>query len=118
MTFNITDANEYLRYHNEAHKWDELDEERKESLLHVAETFINTLDLRRDVKDKLIYKHAIYEQAFHLLTFDEERFKLQREGVVSYKFDDMNFQMQQQLISPIAQSFLRRFIYKRLGEIV
>src|SRR5690625_4316892 len=116
--FNIDDANEYLQYHNESHKWDELEDDKKESLLFVAESFINTMDLRADVKDQLVYQHAIYEQALHLLVFDKERSKLQREGVVSYKFDDMNFTMEQSIISPVANQLLRKYIYKQLGVIV
>lgn len=116
---NLNEANKYLMFHQESETWLYLSDEKKVGLLEQAEAYINnTYDLREGTHDSLNYLHAVCEQAIHLLVFDKERLNLQREGVTSYKFDDMNFQMKNSFISPIAYSFLSKHIYKKLGEII
>jgi hypothetical protein len=62
--------------------------------------------------------NAVCEQAIHMLQFDQERMKLQREGVNQYNVDDLSFKMSYSLISPIAKAFLKPIIYKKVGNIV
>lgn len=116
---NLNDADIYLNRHKNSDAWNKLSEEEKLNSLQMAELYIDSaLDLRDGTKNKPIYNNAVYEQAIHLIVFDNERFKLQQQGVTSYKFDDMNFIMDQSIISPIAKAFLKKFTYKQLGEIV
>lgn len=116
---NLNDADIYLNRHKNSDAWNKLSEDEKLNSLQMAELYIDSaLDLRGGTKDKPIYKHAIYEQAIHLIVFDNERFQLQQQGVTSYKFDDMNFNMDQSIISPITRTFLKKFTYKQLGEII
>jgi len=116
---NLTDVNEYLSMHVEKAAWEALSEEDKTGSLNMAEQYIDSVfELRDGTKEKTIYLHAVCEQAIHLITFDKERLKLQREGVSSYKFDDMSFQMVNSFISPITTVFLKKHSFKQLGEIV
>ncbi len=116
---NLTDADVYLGKHIEKDAWNKLTESEKLNSLEMAESYINSaFDLRDDVKVKTIYLHSICEQAIHLLVFDKARLKLQREGVSSYKVDDLSYQMTNSFISPIASAFLRKHSFKQLGEIV
>lgn len=115
---SLNEANKYLSIHSESNAWISLEDGKKADLLEQAESYIkNTYNLRTNTEDSLNYLHAVCEQAIHLLTFDKERSKLQREGVTSYKFEDINFQMLPSFISPIAYSFLKKHIYKKVGEI-
>lgn len=116
---NLNDADAYLSMHVEAAVWTLLSNDEKNKSLEMAEHYINSVfELRDGTKKDAIYLHAICEQAIHLLVFDKERLKLKREGVSSYKVDDMSFQMDNSFISPIASAFLKKHSYKRLGEIV
>jgi hypothetical protein len=116
---SIDKANEYFYSHVEANTWISLDEEIKSDLIHKAETMIdNFVDLRKGTKELDIYQFAVFEQAIFLVTFDKERSRLQKEGVTSYKVDDLSFTMESMPMSPIAVAFLKKYTYKRLGEIV
>ncbi|MBS4207449.1 hypothetical protein [Bacillus sp. FJAT-50079] len=115
----IDKADEYFRSHTEADAWDETLYDERESLLNKAETMINSVfDLRKGTEELEIYQFAIFEQAIFLATFDKERSRLQREGVTSYKVEDLSFSMNQSVISPIAYTFLKKHIYKKVGKIL
>lgn len=119
MTVNVQQANNYLKFHVNGEKWNEVDDEKKTYLLNLAEQYIeNYFSLRDGYKDSTNFQHAIIEQAIHMLTMDKERLQLQKEGVTTYKVDDMSFQMDSSFISPVVKSFLKRYIYVRVGEIV
>lgn len=116
---NQIDANEYLSMHTEVKAWSGLSEYEQTKSLNMAEHYINSFfELRDGTKEKAIYLHAVCEQAIHLIVFDKERLKLQREGVSSYKVDDISFQMNNSIISPIVTAFLKRHSYRQVGEIV
>ncbi|WP_391115993.1 hypothetical protein [Psychrobacillus sp. L3] len=120
MSVDLYDADAYLSMHVEKVAWESLsdDMDRKNSL-QMAENYINAaFELREDVKEKSIYLYAVCEQAIHLLVFDKERLILQREGVSSYKFEDMSFQMDISFISPIVSTFLKKHSFKKLGKII
>jgi len=120
IEFNVCDSDSYFQNHQEKDEWISpyLSYEEKKALLKKAEMYINnSFDLRNGVKGELIYLHAIYEQAIFLLTFDKERSRLQREGVVSYKVEDMSFTMTHSIISPVTKVFLKKHIYKKVGKI-
>lgn len=115
---NLNDADAYLSMHVESETWAKLSPEEQSNSLDMAEIYINAaFDLRDDVKEKPIYLHAICEQAIHLLVFDKARLLLQREGVSSYKIDDIQYTMDNSFISPIVTAFLKKHSIKRLGEI-
>lgn len=119
MTVSVQQANDYLKFHINGDKWNEVNDEKKSYLLNLAEHYIeNYFFLRDGYKDSMNFQHAIIEQAIHLLSMDKERSQLQKEGVYSYKVDDMTFQMEISFVSPIVHSFLKSFIYKKVGEIV
>lgn len=116
---NLSDANSYLYKHIESDEWLKLTEEEKSNSLEMAELYIDaSFNLNDSVKSKPIYLHAVCEQAIHLLVFDKERLKLQREGVASYKVDDLQFQMNNSFIAPMTATFLKRYSFKKLGEII
>lgn len=116
---SIDKADSYFYSHVEADTWINLNEDLKLSLLDKAETMINNfIDLRKGTKELDIYQFAIFEQAIFLATFDKERSRLQKEGVNIYKVDDLTFHMDKSVISPFSLSFLKKYTYKKLGEIV
>ena|GEM_PF-6726701 len=118
LTQLIVEADSYFKSHVEKDVWENLDEETKLSLLNKAQTIIlDVLDLRNDVFEKSIYKYAIFEQAIYLKTVDKERLRLQSQGVISYKIDDISFNMQTTAFNPLVKEMLKKYIYIKMGEI-
>jgi hypothetical protein len=117
LTQLVVEADSYFKSHIEKDVWENLDEETKLSLLNKSQTIILDVDLRNDVFEKSIYKYAVFEQAIYLKTVDKERLRLQSQGVISYKIDDISFSMQATAFNPLVKEMLKKYIYVKMGEI-
>jgi hypothetical protein len=121
MTISLNDANNYFLNRLDSEEWEVLDDEKKQKTLNTAETIIQGCYSLKDGFDDNTtayytpYFHAVCEQAIYMLQRDNERMKLQNEGVTSYTVDDMQFTMTQSLISPLAKAFLKPLIIKQVG---
>lgn len=115
---NLENADIYLNYHIEFDVWFKSHPDKREQMLEKAEMYINNaFDLRTEAFTSPAYEHAVYEQAIFMIAFDKERHKLSREGVSIYKVEDLSFHLSPSLISPTAKMFLKKFIFRRVGEI-
>lgn len=121
---NITDANTYFESRLFNEEWINADNTIRQSALTTSENMLlshvesSGYLLIDDAKNKSQYLHAVCEQAIHLLQFDKERYKLQNEGVVIYRVEDVNIHMNNALISSVALSFLKTIVHKKVGRIV
>lgn len=115
---NIEDANNYFLTRLFSDEWQNAEEPIKQSALNTAEKLITShFLLQNDVEETEAYLHSVCEQAIHLLQFNKERFRLQNEGVTSYKVDDISINMNRSIISPIIKGFLKPILFK-VGNVV
>lgn len=115
---SLSQANNYFQAHKLKDVWVNSPDDVKENILLLAENYLKTtFNLREGAEESTSYEFAVYEQAIHLLSFDKERLMLQSEGVMMYSFDGINTQMKQSFISPIAHMFLKKYIFRKVGDI-
>jgi hypothetical protein len=119
MTVSLTNADKYFAYHKLKDVWDKsyLEIDPSNVLTQAENMLKNSFNLREGAENALSYEHAVYEQAIHMLSFDKERYILQNEGVKLYSYDGIQIQQGQSLISPIAFMFLKKLIYRKVGDI-
>jgi hypothetical protein len=87
----------------------------KESALVTAENMIKSKFLFKytDYVTRQPYIHGVCEQAIFLLQYmKSDRYKLQEQGVNSYRVDDISFNMKQTLISPVVKELLKPLLLK------
>lgn len=116
MAITLEEADAYFEYHD---SW--FNHLERESALNRAEKMILALygdKLTDEAMQNVRYSYAVYEQALHLVEFSKERYRLQLEGVTTYKVDDVSFNMSQSLVSPTACALLKTLLKKRVGRTV
>ncbi|EJL1640137.1 hypothetical protein NL868_001315 [Shigella flexneri] len=120
MPISVENADNYFLSHVQGDSWsDLLDVNKKEQLLKKAENLINaSFNIRTEAFETIAYEFAVYEQAIKLITMNKERFVLKADGVSSMSYDGISFQMDNSFISSISYSLLKKFIYKKVGEIL
>lgn len=112
-------AEDYFETSIYADDWSKSDYDKQIRTMKTAETMlVNSFTLRDGFETTDNFFNAVCEQAIHLLLFDKERLKLQREGVGQYAVGDHSFSMRNTIISPIAKGFLKPLIYKKAGNVV
>jgi hypothetical protein len=87
----------------------------KESALVTAENMIKAKFKFKytdyDIREP--YIHGVCEQAIFLLQYmKSDKYKLQEQGVNSYRVDDMSFNMRQTLISPVVKELFKPILLK------
>jgi hypothetical protein len=119
MTVSVNNADSYFAFHKLRDVWEKAYLELEpEKILTQAENMLkNTFNLRQGAEGTTSYEHAVYEQAIHILSYDEERYLTQSQGVKLFSYDGIQVQQSQSLISPIAFMFLKKHIYRKVGDI-
>ena len=122
MTVSVENADNYFSYHKLKDVWEkvifESDPSEPENVLTQAENMLkNTFNLREGYEESVSYEHAVYEQAIHMLSYVKELYVTQTQGVKLFSYDGIQYQQEQSLISPIAHMFLKKLIYRKVGDI-
>jgi hypothetical protein len=119
VKYDYGDADTYFQGHKLSYLWfDSEINKSPDNLIILAENMIqNTFNLRQGADETSSYAYAVYEQAVHILSFDKERYLTQSQGVKLFSYDGIQVQQDQSLISPIAFMFLKKLIYRKVGDI-
>ncbi|WP_286231311.1 hypothetical protein [Neobacillus mesonae] len=115
---SVENADTYLSSHKLKDEWNKVEYGEIQSLLDQAESFlINTLTLRNGTTETTAFEHAVYEQVIFTLTRSKANLIHQNEGIKLFSFDGSQVMMDKSFISPMSFMLLKKYIYRKVGDI-